>query len=191
MNKTTKPTPTCFWILRYFPHVEVKIVRPRQDVLWVRTEGSHRQSNPSTGTFTSTQQRECVYVCVEGEVVAAFRAVTPIKRRWHEESDPRSAHRWFHLRLTDRCWVVVVGKESSNVYVCSWSCGDVLSGGQTASFHSKFGPNFDGMFWIMGQGEEKTTKNTLRGRPALCLNCCCLNLGAFAKFSELTDFDVL
>lgn len=127
-------------------------------------------------------------VCLGGDIITAFRAVTPVKQRRHGKSDPGSARLGSSGPANHMVPLSVdgalkggggggvgVGKAGgSKVYVWSLSCGDA-----SARFHPNLVPNSDGIFWITGG------KTNLGGRPVLCLSCCCLNLEAFAEFSRV------
>lgn len=73
--------PTCFWILRDFPHVEVEVVRTRQDVLRAKTEGEFRESSLPPAFSQTATRRETPYSrsFTRGDVIAASEAATRIK----------------------------------------------------------------------------------------------------------------
>lgn len=108
--------PTCFWILRDFPHVEVEVVRTRQDVLWAKTEGEVRESSlPPAFSQTATRQetlnlrsfpstrREKRHVETLSQRLKPSHGSNSSLWRRRDKSDRDTApapppSRWFHLQ---------------------------------------------------------------------------------------------
>lgn len=107
--------PTCFWILWDFPHVEVEVVRTRQDVLWTKTEGEFRVSSlPPAFSQTTRQEtlhlrsfpstrREKLHVETLSQRLKPSHRSNSLLWRPHGKSDRDTApaprpSRWFHLQ---------------------------------------------------------------------------------------------